>query len=185
MVMRGFLFALAVLCAACSPLAGHKGGYNLEIRASDDVQFFLVTAPDGHVVGARATSKGESALMDDAAIHALLAAPPPAAAITTSATGTSAATSTNTNTVSIQAPGVSIQASGDDNGKGDNGDAHVSLNVGGPAIQIDAHGNGEDGGNAHVVINGVDAKAARDFIVHADGLSPQVQAQMLAALGFH
>ena len=182
--MRRFLFVLAVVCAACSPLAGHKGAYNLEIRASEDAQFFLVTTPDGHVVGARA-SKGESAMMDDAAVHALLAAPPVAA--TTSATGTStgASTNTNTNTVSIQAPGVSIQASGDDNGKGDNGDAHVSLNVGGPSIQIDAHGNGEDSGNAHVVINGVDAKAARDFIVHADALSPAVQAQMLAALGFH
>ena len=86
MMMRGFLFALAALCAACSPLAGHKGGYNLEIRASDDVQFFVVTAPDGHIVGARA-SKGQSALMDDGAIHALLATSMPAAA-TTSGTET-------------------------------------------------------------------------------------------------
>lgn len=181
--MRGALFALAVLCAACSPLSGHKGGYNLEIRASDDAQIFLVTAPDGHVVGARA-SKGESAMMDDAAIHALAAAPPPAAA-TTSTTSTSTDTSTSTNTVSIQAPGVSIQASGDDNGKSDNGEAHVSVNLGGPAVQIDAHGTGENSGNAHVVINGVDAKTAREFITGADDLSPAVQAQMLAALGLH
>jgi len=178
--MRVFLFALAALCAACSPLAGHKGGYNLEIRASDDAQFFLVTTPDGHVVGARA-SKGQSAMMDDDAIHALLATTP--AAATTSATDTSTGTSTNPNNVSIQAPGVSIQASGDDNGK-DNGDAHVTLGGGnnGPGIHIDAHGNG-DSGNAHVVINGVDAKTAHDFITGADDLSSDTKAQMLAALG--
>ncbi len=182
--MRGFLFALAVLCAACSPLAGHKGGYNLEIRASDDVQFFLVTAPNGHIVGATA-SKGVSALMDDAAIHALLATPAAPAAGTTSATSTS--TSTDTNTVSIRAPGLSIQASGDDNDKSDHGDAHISMGGGnnGPGIQIDAHGNGENSGNAHVVINGVDAKTARGFIEQTDELSPEVKAQMYAALGFH
>ena len=53
-------------------------------------------------------------------------------------------------------------------------------------MQIDAHGDdGNSSHAAHVLITGADEAGARNFITHADEISPAVQAQMLAALGLH
>jgi hypothetical protein len=79
--------------------------------------------------------------------------------------------------VSIRAPGVSISVNGDDAGGG----GSVSINAGGHSVDVRADDGDTD--RASVRIAGVDADAARDFIAKADELSPQVQAQMLAALG--
>ena len=56
------------------------------------------------------------------------------------------------------------------------------MNIGG--FSMDAEGNGDDGnGRAHVHFAGLSAHDARHFIKDADELSPQVQSQMLTALG--
>ena len=62
------------------------------------------------------------------------------------------------------------------------GRGHVTMNIGG--FSFEAEGNGENGdGRASVHFAGLSAHDARHFITGADELSPQVQSQMLAALG--
>jgi len=180
--MRILLLALAFLCAACSRDAtgpgGTAGGYKLEVRAAEAEQIYLVTSPQGRVVAARA-SAGDSALLDAGEIRALESAPE-----TTTSTASTTTTTTSgghDGNVSIHAPGVSIEAHGDDDS--DKGDAHISLNWGGHGMQIDAHDNGGDSDHAHVVITGADAKSARSFVMDAEHLSPEVRQQMLAQLG--
>ncbi len=62
------------------------------------------------------------------------------------------------------------------------GRGHVTMNIGG--FSFEAEGNGDDGdGRASVHFAGLSARDARHFITDADELSPQVQSQMLTALG--
>src|SRR5215468_4651797 len=75
--IRALAFAtFAAFCAACSPddvgAGGKSGGYNLEIRATPGEQIYLVTAPNGHIVGGRA-EKGRSDFMDESAVRAAIA----------------------------------------------------------------------------------------------------------------
>ncbi len=146
------------------------GDYVLEVHANDGEQIFLVTAPDGRVVGGRA-SGGQSALLDDARMNALSAMPPPPDAPVPQ------------ETVGIRLPGFQLSVAGDANGVGDEA-GRVHINIGDHQVQIDAQDAGGDGGErAHVRIAGADEAAARDFIAKADELSPATQAQMLAELG--
>jgi hypothetical protein len=180
--MRLWLAAsVAMFLAACGDVDIHAngagggadpGGYTLEVRAADNEQIFLVTAPDGHTVAARAAD-GVSALMDDAAIHALAAEPP------------APANADMQQAVSVRAPGLNLSVSGDPDRKGEDGSGRVSINIGGHGIEVNADdgGPGDADGRAHVRITGVPESDARDFIAKADQLSPAVQAQMLAALG--
>ena len=176
--MRVLLVVAALFTGACSVetnggAADSHGGYRLEVRASEAEQIYLVTAPDGRVAAARAQD-GQSTLLGASDIRALA---PPMARNTTAGD--------DNHTVSIHAPGFSLQASGDDEGKSDGGQAHLSMNAGGQSIEIDADSDTGDAsdGRAHVVIAGADEKTARDFIAHADKLSPAVQAQMLSQVG--
>jgi hypothetical protein len=162
--------AAAILLVGCGVEVNHNQsggesapveGYILDVRAADDVQIFMVTAPDGRVVAGRAEN-GVSALMDEAGIQSIAAIGPPPE---------------TPSQVSIRAPGVSISVNGDDAGGG----GSVSINAGGHSVDVRADEGDTD--RASVRIAGVDADAARDFIAKADELSPQVQAQMLAALG--
>ena len=199
--MRAWIVGLAILAAACSVETngrGGHGGYTVDIRAADNDAVYIVTAPDGRVAAAR-SHEGASAMLDPQALQQALAAMP--------------APSTNAryddHQVSIRAPGFSLQASGDDDDEANadshdhqttttsasgekpaagstsndqHGRGHVSMNIGG--FSMDAEGNSEDGnGRAHVHFAGLSAHDARHFITEADELSPQVQSQMLAALG--
>lgn len=170
------LFALAV--AACDPnsLSGLGAGaspgegYTLEVRAGDAEQTYVVTAPDGRVVAARA-SGGASMLLDGEVARALGAAQPLSGAETPEV-------------FALRMPGVNISISADaDNPDSDS--ARVSIDAGGHSVLVDADegGPGDADDRAHVRINGASAETAREFVVKADELSPEVQARMLAALG--
>jgi hypothetical protein len=202
--MRAWIVGLAILAAACSVETngrGGHGGYTVDIRAADNDAVYVVTGPDGRVAAARA-HEGTSAMLDPQALQQALAAMP--APATNSRY--------DDHQVSIRAPGFSLQASGDDDdansaggparhdqpvtttpassqkpaassdGSDQHGRGHVTMNIGG--FSMEADGNGDDGnGRAHVHFAGLSAHDARHFITDADELSPEVQTQMLAALG--
>lgn len=179
--MRSFLLAFALLAAACTDVATERGaqradaaadGYAVEIRANPAEQVYLVTAPDGRTVGARAAG-GASALMDGEAIRSLSAPP-------------DFAQDEREETVSLRMPGFELSVRGDPDaaGKGDEG-GRVSINVGGERFVIDADEGapGEEDDRANVRISGMSETEVREFIAKADQLSPSVQAQLLAELG--
>jgi hypothetical protein len=201
--MRALIVGFAILAAACSvetSRGGSHGGYVVDIRAVDNDAVYVVTGPDGRVAAAR-SHDGTSALLDPQALQQALAAMPAPATNPRY----------DEHEVSIRAPGFSLRASGDDDGAdGDadnardhlatttpasgekpvagssdhdqHGRGHVTMNVGG--FSMEAEGNGDDGnGRAHVHFAGLSAHDARHFITGADELSPQVQSQMLTALG--
>jgi hypothetical protein len=180
--MRWILAGAAlVLAGACDSstvsvngheLEGGAGGYTLEIRASEFEQSYLVIAPDGRVVGARA-AEGVSALMDADRAQALAGEAPPEG------------DEDVPEVMSLRVPGfeMSIAGSSDDGGSDD---GRVAMRIGGGRTNIvvnaDEGGPGDADDRAYVRIEGVDETAVRDFIADADELSPAVQARMLAEL---
>ena len=183
--MRWIVAAVAALAlvgckneggSAGADAAGAPHGYRMEVRAANNEQIYLVTAPDGRVTAAHAGS-GTSAVIDTAAAQRLAAVP----------TGNSDAPEV----VSMRFPGfdLRINANKDENGavnSDDNGQVRLSMGTGdGQRIEVNANegGPGDDDDNAHVLITGADADAARDFINEQDELSPEVKSQMLAAVG--
>jgi hypothetical protein len=172
--MRGVLAGLAVLAlAACSEADvansdNPPGGYTLEVRADDDVQVYLVTSPDGRTTAARATD-GVSGLMDVEEARAFTVLP--------------ANEEPMPEVVALRLPGfdLSIAAEG---AQTSSDSARVSINAGGRQVEVDARDSGgAETDRAHVRITGASEGDARDFINDAEKLSPEVQAQMLAALG--
>jgi len=205
--MRAWIVGLAILAGACSVetngRSGH-GGYTVDIRAAENSAVYVVTGPDGRVAAAR-SGNGTSAMLDPQALQQALAAMPAPATnpryddheVSIRAPGFSLRASGNddgangdddansghnqaatTTPASGEKPAAgSSTRSGDDvSGRG-----HVSMNIGG--FSLDAEGDGGDNGRAHVHFAGLSAHDARHFITEADELSPQVQTQMLAALG--
>ncbi|HRO03135.1 MAG TPA: hypothetical protein PLS69_05980 [Terricaulis sp.] len=172
--MRAILAGLAALAlAACSEaeLAGAPedapGGYTLEVRANGDAQVFLVTGPDGRSTAGRAAG-GVSALMDTEAARAFTVLPENEEPLP--------------EVMSLRLPGLnlSIAAEGDTGEEG----ARVSINAGGRQVEVNARDNDAgDTERAHVRITGASESEARNFIAEADKLSPEVQSEMLAALG--
>jgi len=178
--MRGFAAILMVVAlAACEGAVDSKGepsaaaeGYTLEIRASELEQTFLVTAPDGRVVGARA-AEGASALMDADRARAMFADPPPAQ-------------DAAPEVMSLRVPGFEMSVGANEEGaEGDHGQVRIAFGDGAQRIEVNANdgGPGENDDRAFVRITGADAEAVREFIAEADQLSPEVQAQMLTELG--
>jgi hypothetical protein len=177
--MRWVIAALALGLAACDGTttvttdgaSSSAGGYTLEIRATEAVQSYLVTTPDGRTVGARAAD-GASALMDSSRALALAGEPPPEGADVPEI-------------MSLRLPGFAMSIGGtEDDANGDNGS--VSLSMGGQQniiVRASENGPGDADDVAFVRITGADEETARDFITDADELSPAVQAQMLAELG--
>ncbi len=179
--MRWIIAGLAFALAACDGAVETKSqppatasGYTMEIRASGADQTYLITAPDGRVVGARA-AEGASALMDATRAAALVADPPQFAEAEREG-----------GEVSIRLPGFSLSASGDEeNPDGEQG--RVAISVGGDrgehvTVHADEGGPGEADDRAYVRITGADEEAVRSFIDEADHLSPEVKAQMRSAL---
>jgi hypothetical protein len=175
--MRLVIAGIATLVAACAdaemPGAAAPGeGYTLEVRATEGQQTYLVTAPNGRVVGARA-AEGASALMNNDSARALTGDPPPQGELPPEV-------------MSLRLPGLDMQinAEEDDTG-GDNG--RVALSIGGEGrnivVNADEGGPGEADDRAYVRITGADESTVRDFIADAEELSPDVKAEMLAELG--
>lgn len=173
--------ALAAALAGCDasttgdleggPSAAAGDTYTLEIRATSAEQTYLVIAPDGRTVGARA-AEGVSALMDDTRAQALAGDPPPEGEATPEV-------------MSLRLPGFSMSiGAGEENAEGEHG--RVDLSIGGDGQNVVVHadegGPGEADDRAYVRITGADAEAVRNFIAEAEELSPAVQAEMLAAL---
>lgn len=151
-------------------------GYRMEVRAANEEQIYLVTAPDGRMTAAHAGA-GTSGIMSTDSARRLAAVP----------TGTSDAPEV----MSFRMPGfdLRINANKDENGEinsDNNGQVRLSMGSGnGQRIEVNANegGPGDADDNAHVLITGADADAARDFINEQDDLSPEVKTQMLAAVG--
>jgi hypothetical protein len=175
--MRFLIAGLAVLAAACSGDVNVGGnaapgeGYILEVRATSGEQTYLVTAPDGRVVGARA-AEGASALMDGDRARGLAGDPPPQG-------------DTPPEVMSLRFPGVDLQINAEGDGNDENGRASVSVNAGDHSVVVNADegGPGEADDRAYVRITGADEDAVRDFINDAEELSPEVKTEMFAELG--
>jgi hypothetical protein len=179
--MRWVIAALALgavaACDGATSTATNNGtpattdGYTMEIRATEASQDYVVVAPDGRIVGARAAD-GASALMDVARAQSLVAEPPPEGADAPEV-------------FSMRLPGFEMAVSGaEENADGDNG--AVNLSIGGEQnviVRANEGGPGDADDTAFVRITGADEESARDFINDAEELSPEVKTQMLAELG--
>lgn len=184
--MRNTLAALGLLVGvvACdvSVQQGGEGesggaqaqGYTMEVLATEAERVYIVTAPDGQSVAARAREGGGSALLETREAQSLLQEH------AEEMTAESAAEDGAQDVVRLALPGFSLDVRSRDGGKGEEA-ADVSLNIGGGAIGVQASGDGADG-RAVVRIAGADAEGARNFITDADDLDPGVQQQMLDAL---
>lgn len=172
MIAAAFVFALAA-CSGEVSISDNEtnpsGGYTLEVRASEAEQAYLVTAPDGRVVGARA-SDGQSALLDAQGLQHFAQAPD--------------VEPIGQELVVLRVPGLDLSVRGDPEGTGESGGG-VNLSIGGRNLEVNADegGPGESDDRAQVRINGASEADVRNFITKADQLSPAVQAEMLAALG--
>jgi len=176
--MRVLIAGMAALGAACTADMNVDGaaapgeGYTLEVRASELDQTYLVTTPDGRVVGGRA-AEGASALMNSESARGLAGDPPPMG-------------EPPPEVMSLRLPGLSMQINAEgDRANGENGRAAVSISAEGQNITVNADegGPGEADDRAYVRITGADEDAVRDFINDAEELSAEVKAEMLAELG--
>jgi hypothetical protein len=179
--MRWVIAALALGLAACdgsttaAPNAdgttAAADGYTLEIRATEDVQTYLVTAPDGRIAGSRAAN-GVSALLDADRAQSLAAEPPPEG-------------EPQPEVMAMRWPGFEMSISGsDEDANGENGSVNISM--GGEQrveVRADEGGPGDADDTAYVRITGADETAARDFINDAEELSAETKTAMLGALG--
>lgn len=147
-------------------------GYTMEIRATSAEQSYIIVAPDGRTVGARAAD-GASALMDENRAQALFADPPPEG-------------EEMPEVMSLRLPGFSMSVSGhDDDGETENGQVNMSIGAGRETVVVraDEGGPGEADDRAYVRITGADEDGVREFIEEQEELSPEVKAEMRAALG--
>jgi hypothetical protein len=171
--------AAPLILAACdgsysSSDAMHEpaGGYQLEVRASEGVQTFIVTAPDGRQTASR-VAQGASALLDTDAIQALGIAQPLNA-------------QPQPEVFALRIPGVDISVAADRDHPNSES-ATVRINAGGRSVHVDADegGPGEEDDRAIVLITGATEGDARDFINDAEDVSAEVKQQMLAAIGLN
>lgn len=182
--MRFAFAALALLgLAACDGAevdanGAQPEGYRMEVRALEGVQTYLITAPDGKIVGAQAAD-GASRLLTETRIHEIADTPMPADA------------DAPPEVMSLKLPGfeMSVNADHDQNGEttSEDGNAQVRMRVRGQeTVSIDARENGPGDADdvAHVVITGASEQSVRDFINEQDDLSEEVKQQMRTALGF-
>jgi hypothetical protein len=177
-MIAALLLGLALAaCDASINSSDHESGappsgYTMEIRASSLDQTYIVVAPDGATVGARA-AEGVSALMDSARARALFDDPPPQAE--------------TSELMSLRLPGFDMSIGG--GGEGEDGEpGRVQISIGGDGQRVEVHADeGESASDADdrafVRITGADEDAVREFIAEAEELSPEVKSQMLAGLG--
>lgn len=181
--MRWMIAALALAAvAACDGTTtttsadgqASASGYTMEIRASSVEQTYIIVAPDGRTVGARAAS-GASALMNEQRAQAMFADPPPEG-------------EDMPEVFSIRLPGFSMSVAGtEDEGSSEHENGRVNLSIGGAGenviVRADEGGPGEEDDRAYVRITGADEDGVREFISEQEDLSAEVKEQMRAALG--
>lgn len=164
-------FALAACDASYSGATqAPAGGYTLEVRADENQQTYIVTAPDGRQTASRYAG-GASTLLDASAIQALGEMQP-------------LSSEPQPERIALRFPGVDISVSADEDNP-DSESATVRVNAGGRSVHVDADegGPGDADDRANVRITGATEDDARDFIDDAEHVSPEVKTQMLAALG--
>ncbi|MGD9979239.1 MAG: hypothetical protein AB7H66_16430 [Hyphomonadaceae bacterium] len=146
------------------------GGYTLEVRADDNQQTYVVTAPDGRQTATRVTG-GASALLDASAIQSLGDMQP-------------LNTEPQPEVFALRFPGVDISVAADEDNP-NNESATVRINAAGRSVHVDADegGPGDADDRANVRITGASERDAREFINDAEDVSAEVKTQMLAALG--
>lgn len=172
--MRAVIAVLALALAACDGATmGEQepaGGYTLEVRADEEVQTYIITAPDGRATAAR-SAEGASALLDADAIERLGAMQP-------------LNPEPQPEVFALRFPGVDIAVSADEDNPNSES-AQVRVSAGGRTVHVDAEegGPGGVGDRANVRITGATEEDAREFIDDAEHLSSEVKAQMLATLG--
>jgi hypothetical protein len=210
--MRALIFGLAIFAAACSVETGKgpsHGGYSVDIRANGNDQIYVVTAPDGRVTAARAHD-GASALLDSQALQQALASMPapasnpryddhqvsirgPGFSLQASGDDNDAESADGNDHEAAATPASPAKPAADNtDGHADthtdaHSRGHVTMNIGGFGLNVNADegGPGDADDRAQVRLTGLSAHDARKFITDADELSPQVQAQMLTALGLN
>jgi hypothetical protein len=148
------------------------GGYTLEVRAVENVQTYIVTAPDGRQTAGRA-AEGASALLDTDAIQSLGAMEP-------------LNSEPQPEVFAMRFPGVDISVAADEDNPNSES-ATVRVNAGGRSVHVDADegGPGDADDRANVRITGATEEDARDFINDAEEISAEVKTQMLAAVGLN
>lgn len=178
--MRAVIAVLALALAACDPSVDTKSGeeaaapegYTMVIRATAGEQTYLITAPDGRTVGARA-AEGASALMESSRAQSLIGEPAPRMEEVPEV-------------MALRLPGFEMSIGGTEGEAGeDSGQVKLSIGDGAQRVEVNADegGPGEADDRAFVRITGADEEAVREFIAEADELSPDVRTQMLAGLG--
>lgn len=170
--------ALPLALAACdgsysdADLAGDNpaGGYILEVRADENQQVYIVTAPDGRRTASRVAG-GASALLGTGDIQALGDLQPLNA-------------EPQPEVFALRFPGVDISVAADEDNPNSES-ATVRVNAAGRSVHVDADegGPGEADDRANVRITGASETDARDFINDAEEVSSEVKTQMLAAVG--
>lgn len=140
-------------------------GWTMQVLGEDTNQVYMVTRPDGKRAAARVTGSG-STMIADAEAQTLFAE-----------AQTALSRDPPDEKVSIQAPGLSIKVSADEDATGEAERGRVRIAVGGVSIDVDGDEAGSDG-RGTVRIAGVNADAAHKFIEEADDLSPEVKRQM-------
>ena len=148
------------------------GGYTLEVRAVEDVQTYIVTAPDGRQTAGRAAD-GASALLDADSIQSLGAMEP-------------LNSEPHPEVFALRIPGVDISVAADEDNPNSES-ATVRVNAAGRSVHVDADegGPGDADDRANVRITGATEEDARDFINDAEEISAEVKTQMLAAVGLN
>jgi hypothetical protein len=148
------------------------GGYTLEVRADENQQVYVVTAPDGRQSATR-VADGASALLDTGEIQSLGDMQP-------------LNTEPQPEVFALRFPGVDISVAADEDNPNSES-ATVRVNAAGRSVHVDADegGPGDADDRANVRITGASESDARDFINDAEDVSPEVKQQMLAAVGLN
>jgi hypothetical protein len=170
------ILAAPILLAACDYSPGDHvtqepaGGYTLEVRADENAQTYIVTAPDGRQTATRVAA-GASTFLDAGAIQSLGAMQP-------------LNTEPRPEVFALRFPGVEISVAADEDNPTSES-ASVRVNAGGRSVHVDADegGPGDADDRANVRITGATESDARDFIADAEHVSVEVRTQMLAAIG--
>jgi len=166
----GLLAACSMEKAVSEHAAAPGDGWTMQVLGEETNQVFMVTGPDGKRAAARVTG-GESVMVADAEAQTLFAD-----------AQTALSRDPPDEKVSIQAPGVSIKVSADEDATGEAERGRVRIAVGGISIDVDGD-EGSGDGRGTVRIAGVNAEAAHKFIDEAEDLSPEVKRQMREKLG--
>lgn len=150
--------------------ADAAGGYTLEVRADENAQTYIVTAPDGRQTATRVVD-GASALLDANTIQSLGDMQP-------------LNTEAQPEVFALRFPGVDISVAADEDNPNSES-ATVRVNAAGRSVHVDADegGPGDADDRANVRITGATESDARDFINDAENVSGEVKTQMLAAVG--